>query len=198
MDTQNLAPHHSTRQTSTVIRAALLAVALAGGLSAQEGDSDIGEVSAYTGIAFGALGTHFTAGGSIGVSLDRYTVVLLEGSYVNLGEDTLVPRPGFAARSSGLGDFDIALHVRVPVRKRWEPYFLFAPAELYNAYQLASLQPGANLVYVKGQNDWKFAFQTGPGLRYYLFEKWGVRAEYRYTISTRNFSRLLFGVFRQF
>jgi opacity protein-like surface antigen len=160
-------------------------------VSAQPGETDLGEVSAFGGVSTGALGNHGTVGGSAGLALAKYAIAQFEASYLPLGERTLVVRSGQLARSSGLYDFDFAVHVRVPVGRQIEPYAILAPALLYNRYHLQSGSTDA-------RSDVKFGFETGAGLRYYVAHNWGVRGEYRYTIATQNFGRLVGGVFYQF
>jgi opacity protein-like surface antigen len=167
-------------------------------LRAQWGATDAGEVSAYGGIAFGATGARPTVGGSSGISASRYAIALIETSYIPLGHRTLAYHPGLFASSSGLFDFSFAVNVRVPVKQRWEPYGILAPALLYNLYRAQVVQANGTVVSRSGLSDWKFGFETGGGFRYYVRETWGVRGEYRYTISTRNFSRVQAGIFYQF
>ncbi len=188
------------RAATGVLSRLLLCGFVAGSCSlwAQWGATDAGEVSAYTGIAFGATGARPTVGGSSGISASRYAIALIETSYIPLDNRTLAYHPGVFASSSGLFDFSFAVNVRVPVKERWEPYGILAPALLYNLYRAQVVQPNGTVVSRSGLSDWKFGFETGGGLRYYVREMWGIRGEYRYTISTRNFSRLQVGVFYQF
>jgi opacity protein-like surface antigen len=165
---------------------------------AQPGETDVGEVSVYGGASFGSLGSHAAVGGSVGLALARYAVVLFETTYVPLCDRALVPRPGVVARSSGLYDFNFAVNVRVPYRDRWEPYGILAPTMLYNRYDAQSIQPNGSISRLTGQSNLKFGFETGAGLRYYVRKSWGIRGEYRYTIATQNFSRLVGGVFYHF
>jgi hypothetical protein len=85
----------------------------------------------------------------------------------------------------------------VPLKHKWAPYGILAPALLYNTYQVQLIPPGG-VAYFSSHSATKFAFETGGGVRYYVEENWGVRGEYRYTISNLNFSSLLGGVFYQF
>jgi opacity protein-like surface antigen len=166
-------------------------------LFAQPGAIDAGEFAAYTGGTFGQIATHPTVGGSSGISFSRYASVLVETSYIPMGNGTLRIYQGIVTARSSLYDFNVAVHIRIPVKKRWAPYAILAPALLYNTYSTvtASIKPP---VYLTGQSDTKFGFETGGGLRYYVRHDWGVQGEYRYTISSQNFSRMLGGVFYQF
>jgi len=167
-------------------------------LCAQSGEryADIGEVSAYTGVAFGGTGTHPAVGGTTGVTLNKYAVALIDASFMPLGSDTLLPFSRLTARSH-LYDFNFTVHIQIPVNHRWTPYALLGPALLFNTYQLQSIRP-LGVVHFSGQSDVRFGFAAGGGERYYVNEDWGVRGEYRYTVSTQNFSRILGGVFYRF
>ena len=183
----------------TPLRVALcLGIAASGNLLAQWGASDVGEVSGYAGFAFGATGAQGTVGGSSGVSASRYAIASIDVSYIPLGGRTLAYHPGQFAAGSNLFDFAFTVDVRVPVKHRWEPYGILAPAFLFNTYRADVVQQDGSVVLHRGLSDAKFAFETGGGLRYYVRENWGVRGEWRYTISTRNFSRVQAGIFYQF
>ncbi len=170
----------------------------AGSLEAQWGTKDTGEVSAYGGVAFGTTGARPTVGGSTGISASRYAIALIETSYIPLEQRTLAYHPGVFATGSGLFDFAFTVDVRVPVKQRWEPYGILAPAYLFNSYSARVVRSDGTVVFRRGLSDSKFGFETGAGVRYYARENWGFRAEYRYTITTRNFSRLQAGIFYQF
>lgn len=183
----------------TLLRIAVCGlVAGCGNLVAQWGTTGTGEVSAYGGIAFGATGARPTVGGSSGVAASRYAVALIEASYVPLGSRTLAYHPGQFASGSNLFDFSFAVDVRVPVKHRWEPYGILGPSLLMNFFNADVVHHDGTVVFRRGLSDAKFGFDTGGGLRYYVRENWGIRGEYRVTISTRNFSRFQAGVFYQF
>jgi opacity protein-like surface antigen len=166
------------------------------GAYAQPGEPGQGEFAIYTGLATGGIGTHPAVGASTGISLSRYVVGLFDASYSPLGSDNLRHYAGLVTTDSNLYDINLSVQVRVPVRERWEPYGILGTALLYNTYQARAVQPrGAESV---SGHDGSFGFETGGGVRYYFSDTWGVRGEYRYTFSTRNFSRLLGGVFYQF
>jgi hypothetical protein len=166
------------------------------GLLAQFGDTDPAELSAYTGVTFARLGAHPAFGASSGLSFWRYGIGLLDLSYMPLGGDALQSYPGRVS-SSGLYDLNFSAHIRVPGRKRWEPYAIAGVAVLFSTYQLASLDSRGIVTY-SGRSDTDLAFVTGAGLRYYVRKNWGVRTELRYTIGSRSFGRVLSGVFYQF
>jgi opacity protein-like surface antigen len=181
-----------------IMRVVALGAVLGAAAWAQEGEAYVSEFSTYAGVAFGQLSSHFTIGGAAGGSVDRYLVILLESGYTPLGSNTLVNHAGYVTRSSGLYDFDLAFHVRIPLKHRWEPYGIAAPALLYNRFQRQILQTNGVFTYRSGVSDVKFGFETGAGLRYYIHPRWGVRSEFKYTISTHNYSRFMMGMFRQF
>lgn len=181
-----------------IMRIAALGLAVGTAAWAQEGETNVAEFSTYAGVAFGQLSSHFTIGGGAGGSVYRYLIILVESGYTPLGNNTLVNHLGYVTRSSGLYDFDLGFHVRIPIKHRLEPYAIGAPALLYNRFQKQVLQTNGVFTYRSGISDVKFGFETGGGLRYYARSNWGLRSEYRYTISTHNFSRFMMGVFRQF
>ncbi len=183
---------------SALLRIAVLGAAVCAGAWAQAGDPNAAEFSAYAGVSTGSAGGHFAIGGSGGGSVYRYLIILVESGYSPLGNYTLASHQGFVTRSSGLYDFDLAFQVRIPVKHRWEPYGIAAPALLYNRFQRQVRQPNGVITYASGRSDVKFGFETGGGLRYYIHEDWGIRAEDRYIISTHNYNRFMVGVFRQF
>ena len=163
---------------------------------AQSGEEAVGEVSAYTGAAMGALGGHPLVGGTTGLVAFKYAIGLVDTSFMPLGNRTIVHYQA-ATRNSQFFDINFTVDIQVPVNHRILPYGLFGPALLYNRYQIQTTLPQGSVSFV-GQDDCKFGFQTGGGLRYYVKENWGVRAEYRYTISSQNFGGIGAGVFYQF
>lgn len=178
------------------VSAALLFTA---GLFAQPGQTDMGEVSLVGGGAFGSTtGSHAAVGGSTGFAFARYAVFMVEALYMPLGNRTLVDHHDSVVQNSGLYDFNFALNLRVPLKYKVEPYGIAAPALLYNRSRQQTTLPGGGVAFVSGYSDLKFGFETGGGARYFIGNKWGVKGEYRYTISNRNFSRLVAGVFYQF
>jgi hypothetical protein len=101
-------------------------------------------------------------------------------------------------RSSSLYDFTVGAHIRIPLRKKWEPYGILGAAGLYSLYQIGSRpSPGVAPIY-RSRSAGSFGFETGGGVRYYVAEKWGVRSEWNITVSTRSFSRLMTGLFYEF
>lgn len=176
---------------------AAIPMLLAASAGAQQWETDLGEASISTGLALGATGTSVDVTGAIGTSLDRYLSLTIEGGYIPMGDDLFVRYPGAVANGSGLYHFDIALHIRVPLRRRWEPYGILGPALLYNHYQLQAVHPNGTAYYF-GASDVRGGALVGGGVRYYREEYWGIQGEFRYTISSRNFGSLLVGVFREF
>ena len=157
---------------------------------------DLGEVSIYGGGAFGGVGNHPAFGAATGLGITKYAIGLIDSSFSPLGSRTLTRNP-HTTRRSQLYDFNFSVHVQIPLEQRWTPYLLLGSAFLYNTYQTETAGPQGMLLRA-GVSDAKFGFETGGGVRYYVTGEWGVRAEYRYTISTNNFSRVFCGVFYQF
>jgi hypothetical protein len=157
---------------------------------------DLGEVSVYSGVAFGGLGTHPAFGAASGLGISKYAFGLIDSSFTPLGSWTLINNPNKTVRSQ-LWDFNFAIHVQIPLKRKWAPYILLGSAFLYNTYHTETFLPNGVIVRT-GYNDPKFGFETGGGARYYVNDDWGIRGEYRYTFSTNNFSRIFGGVFYQF
>lgn len=185
------------RSANTAIGAITLAALFAAGLWAQQGEADVGEASISTGLAFGGSGTNVAIDGAIATSLDRYLILMIEASYIPMGSSTLVGYPGITVHSSGLYEFSIPLQIRVPLRSKWEPYGIIAPVLIYNHYQRLKGYPNSAAYYF-GASDVRGGAAVGGGVRYYWQYHWGFKGEYRYTITTRNVSLLLAGIFRQF
>jgi len=179
------------------LRAAALAAAAVSGVWAQQGEADINEADASTGMAFGATGTNIMVRGALGVSMNRYLVLMIGTTYIPMGNGTLIRYPGIVARSSGVYDFAMDLQFRVPLRSKWVPYAIVAPALIYNHYRRQGVHPDRTTYYF-GASDVRGGAEVGGGVRYYFQEYWGFKGEFRQIITSRNFSTLSVGVFRQF
>jgi hypothetical protein len=186
------------KKIQAVVRTIVTGMALAAWplYGQQERGEAVGEVSAMGGGTAGELKTHPVVTGSAGASLSRYLMILGETSVIPLSNQTLIPTAAVQVRGSDLFDFNIALQGRVPIR-RWELYGVFGMAVLMNPYTAGILTPSGAVAYV-GQRHSKFGLEWGAGCRYYVKQNWGIRMEYRYTSSTRNFNRVTGGIFYQF
>jgi opacity protein-like surface antigen len=176
-------------------RFAVLLIAFSTALGAQslEHYDENGEFSIYTGLAAGPLGTHPTVGGSAGVFFSKYAGILVDSGFIPLGSRTLIRYPN-ATRTSRLFDNNLTAHIQIPINHRWMPYGLLGAAVIYNTYQIQRLDRFGVLNF-HGQSDVKFGVETGAGARFFIREDWGVKGEFRYTVSTQRFSRALFGIF---
>jgi opacity protein-like surface antigen len=190
------------QKLQTLMRITLIAMAVATHPlhgQPQDGGRGGGEVFALSGVAAGGLGTRAVLGGGAGTNISRYIMALAEASVIPLNNQTLLPllpNGAVSARGSDLFDFNVALQVQVPIR-RWAPYGTMGAAVLMNPYTAGIPGPSGTIAYV-GERHSKFGLEYGVGCRYYVRDNWGVRAEYRYTSSTRNFNRVLGGVFYRF
>jgi hypothetical protein len=179
-----------------MVRIIVIALAFAASpLPAQERGDGGGEFSAFSGVVAGGLGTRPVLGGSAGLGVSRYVMVLGETSVIPLNNRTLIPSGAAQVKGSDLFDFNIALQVRIPIRK-WEPYGLMGTAVLMNPYTAGFQSPSGAVTWV-GERHSKFGLELGGGCRYYVKDNWGIRAEYRYTSSAQDFNRVLGGVFYQ-
>jgi len=158
---------------------------------------ETGEVSAYGGAGFGGLGTHGWVGATIGESTSKYFMASIDTSFLPLGSATLGSFP-LATTTSRLYDFNFTVHVQIPIHRRWAPYGIAGGALLYNTYDIRRIRPDSLIFDHSSRSDARFGFETGGGSRYFVREDWGLKGEYRYTVSSHNFSRILFGVFYQF
>jgi hypothetical protein len=190
-----MTPQH--RPIQALAKAAALAAIAVTGVWAQQGEEDVGEAGVSTGVASGATGTNVLVSGAVGISLDRYLILMISASYTPMETRTLVSHPGVVAHSSGLYDFTIDLQIRAPLRSKWEPYAVIGPVLVYNHYRRQGIHPDG-MAYYFGASDVTGGAALGGGARYYLEEYWGIKGEFRYTITSRNFASLSIGVFRQF
>jgi opacity protein-like surface antigen len=178
----------------------VLWICLSGALTARaqtwDGWESTGEVSGYGGVGFAGLGTHGWVGGTVGESTSKYFMGSIDTSFMPLGTRTLRDLP-LVTTTSRLYDFNFTFHVQIPIHRRWTPYGIAGAALLFNTYDVHRFRPDG-VIFTDGRSDAKFGFETGGGARYFVRNDWGIKGEYRYTISTRNFSRILIGVFYQF
>jgi opacity protein-like surface antigen len=182
----------------SVIRIAMLGLIIHSARALAQSDArEAGEIGIYAGPTAGALGSHAAVGSNFGRAFSRYTIALFDLSFAPLGARTLLTYPGVVTTQSRLYDFNFTVHVRVPVHKRWGPYGILGGGLVFNTYEKQILEPGG-VAHLDGKSYAAFGFETGGGVRYYAAENWGIRAEYRCTFSTQNFSRVLGGVFYQF
>jgi opacity protein-like surface antigen len=176
-----------------LLGAAGLMLGAANGFAQSEGL--LGEVGSYTGVSAGGLGGHPVVGGTAGI-VSKWAVGQIDASYIPIGNST-IRHWANPTRQSQLFDFNFTVQVQIPVNHRIVPYFVSGPAMLFNRYQLQTTSPqGAPIL--SGRQDFKFGWENGGGARYYIKDDWGVRTEYRYTVSGQNFGRILAGVFYQF
>jgi opacity protein-like surface antigen len=166
-------------------------LAVVPGLRAQMSAVEDGEVSGYGGGTFGA-GTHALVGAGTGLAYSRHGMVFLEGSYSPMGHDILWRRHDVQSpQESHLFDVMVSGHIRFPIRDRWAPYVLLGTGLVYNAFRAYSGPQGALIHF----DDFKMAFQTGGGVRYYVGESWGIRPEFKVVVSSRTYTRMAVGVF---
>ena len=124
---------------------------------AQPSETDEGEVAAFGGGAFG-LGSHPTVGGSAGTVISRYALILFEGAYTPLGQYTIQPWPERSTVShSQLTDFNVSVHIRIPIKERWSPYAIAGVGLLWDALRQNSVGPYGNAV-TYGYNQFNAAF----------------------------------------
>ena len=160
-------------------------------LYGQSDETDVGEVAVHGGGLFGA-GTHGSIGASAGLAFARRGMIHLDSTYNWMTNDILWNRPGVQSpRNSRLFEFMAVSHIRVPVTSRIAPYAILGGGLLYNSFRAATGPQGI----VTDFQDFKFGAQTGAGLRYYMGQNWGIRPEFKVTISSQTYTRFSIGVF---
>ena len=169
----------------------------ASGLFAQSEYRETSELSSYVGAGIGARTTNVWVGGSTGISNSKYFMATIDTSFLPLGTRTLRTNLVGATNTSRLYDFNFQGQILIPIHYRITPYALLGAGVLWNTYNIAAVHPDGG-AYVIGSSDCKFGFQTGGGVRIFAREGFGFRTEYRFTASSQNFNRMLFGVFYQF
>lgn len=184
------------RYCGTLAFASLLLLLSPAMALAQSGEKDVGELAGFGGGGFGLGSSHGVVGGSSGIAFARNGIALLEAAYMPLGSNVLHPRTDYLSPSnSRLYDFNLSIHIRIPVREKFAPYAILGGGLLWSQYDATSadaLRPGIQV----GRDEYRFGFHTGAGFRYYVGENWGVRPEYRAIISgNKTYSRFTVGVF---
>jgi hypothetical protein len=160
---------------------------------AQSDEKDIGELSVYSGGAFGD-GTHAFVGGGAGYAFARYGIGLFNVSFSPLGNDTLRHLPGLDSKGSHLYDFNYSIHIRYPINSQWAPYGIVGPSVIWNGYSYGVVGANGVRIYVH-KDDANFGFHTGAGVRYHVNDHWGVRPEAQVVISARTYLVLSVGFF---
>ncbi|HJZ98407.1 MAG TPA: outer membrane beta-barrel protein [Candidatus Solibacter sp.] len=185
---------HGTCRSLFIAGIAFVSTALV--LPAQDDHIETSELSSYVGAGINSGASSAWVGGSAGVSTSKYFMAVLDTSFLPLGNHTL--RTGLVGtRTSRLYDFNFDGQILIPLHYRVTPYGLLGAGVLWNTYQIARLRPDG-VPYFAGWSDVKFGFQTGGGVRIFVREGFGFRGEYRFTASTQNLNRVMFGVFYQF
>jgi hypothetical protein len=163
-------------------------------LSAQAGQYDVGEVAALGGGVFG-VETHGSATGSAGVAFSRYGMALFDTSYIPMGNRTIQfwPDPSTVNHSFTI-DFGFDVHIRVPIKHRWEPYGIAGVGALWNMLRQDTFDRRGNPI-VRHFDQWNGALHTGGGLRYFIGQNWGIRPECRVIVSKDVYTQLMVGIF---
>jgi opacity protein-like surface antigen len=160
-------------------------------LHGQSSETDVGEVALHAGGTFGA-GTHGTVGASSGFAFSPRGMAFLDANYTWMAHDILWKRPGVQSpQDSRLFEFMATTHIRFPVTNRIAPYAILGGGLLFNTFRAYSGPQGALI----GIDDFKFGAQGGGGVRFYLGENWGIRPEFKVTVSSQTYTRMSIGVF---
>jgi hypothetical protein len=181
---------------STAMVAAILWVLGGTGAYAQAGEDDVGELAGMAGGAFGgASGTQPVATGSAGLAFSRHGMIFVDTLYMPLGNRTIEDsRPRAAVHHSHLLDFSVDFHIRFPIHERWAPYTILGTGLLWN-FLTADAVNRRGVPGVHHFDEFKGAFHTGAGLRYYVRPTWGIRPEVKVIVSNHVYTVVSFGVF---
>ncbi len=134
-------------------------------------------------------------GGSSGVAISRYGMMLVEASYQPLGSHTI--RPGLdpsTVRDSHLWNFDLDFHIRIPVSERWQPYGIAGVGLLWDHFHQDALGPQGNAV-THHVDQFNAAFVTGGGLQYQLADNWGIRPQIKVIVSKQTYVQMSIGIY---
>ena len=182
------------RGATTSFALALACLCGPGDLLGQSSETGVGEVAAFGGGTFG-IGSHALVGGSTGRSFSKYAIGLIETAFSPLGSSTVRPAPaGGPIDTSRLYDFNLGVHIRVPVKDRWAPYAILGGGLLWNTFDQTVAGPQGTAS-IKHYDNFDFGFQTGAGLRYYIRDNWGIRPELKVVVSKQTYTRFSVGIF---
>ena len=165
----------------------------------QSGESEQGEVSARAGVAWGggtsSMGTQPAVAGSAGVAFSRYGMILLDVSFIPLGQHTI---QGWPVRSSVnrsyLLDFGVDFHIRIPIKDRVAPYAIVGTGLLWDMVRQSTVTAAGSSI-VNHYSQFNGALHTGGGVRYYIGELWGIRPEIKVIVSKQIYTNISCGVF---
>ena len=112
-----------------------------------------------------------------------------------VGRQTIQPWPApDTVNRSYLLDFGFDVHLRVPLKKRWEPYGIIGTGLLWNLVRQQIVSP-EGVSTARGYNQFNGVLHTGGGLRYYVNERWGLRPEVKVIVSKQVYTSVSIGVF---
>lgn len=164
------------------------------GLIAQAGHHEDGELSIFGGGVFGA-GSHGAVGGSAGAAITRWGMLLLEGSYMPLGQHTIQPWPAESTvLRSHLWDIAVDLHLRIPVNERWEPYAILGTGLLWDTLRQQTTDARGTPL-TRNYDQFNGVFHTGGGVRYFIGKNWGIRPEVKAIVTRQTYTRMSVGIF---
>jgi hypothetical protein len=167
------------------------AVASAQSTETEEGE---GEVSVLGGATF-ASGAHAAVTASAGSVISRYGMVLLETTFMPLGNSSIQPWPARSTiNRSFVYDFGLNFHVRIPINERWAPYGIVGAGVLWDLVRQHTVDSQGVLI-VKHWDQVNGAFHTGAGLRYYIGKNWGIRPEVKVIASKQIYTQVTLGIF---
>jgi hypothetical protein len=175
------------------------------------------ELGPYVGASYGIVNAQYMLGGNLTFAATRTILPYVEYSYFPQVEHPLAsvigtPPPGATLsvdRNISFSDFHAGIHLRIPIKEtRYVPYLAFGVGALEHSDQKVTVtttfSDGTSVtpksVLQPGGSD--FAVNGGGGLRIYLSQRVGLRAEAKVYKPTGTFNspfgKVEFGIFYQF
>ncbi len=171
------------------------------------------EIGGFIGASYGIDKTRAMGGGNVAYAVSRVVMPYAEFSYFpGIGRKETVPISGGQTAtfnfSIPISDFHGGVHLRVPIAdSRIIPYGVFGAGLLRSSSRTERVTiatggtTGNTTIPVTIPSETSFAVNGGGGIRYYVNERFGVRAEAKLYKPTGNFKdvfgKVEFGVFFQ-
>jgi hypothetical protein len=172
------------------------------------------ELGPYVGASYGIVNAQYMLGGNLTFAATRTILPYVEYSYFpQVANPTVLPAPPAGGtvsvdRNVSFSDFHAGIHYRIPIKEtRYVPYLAFGVGALTHSDQTLTVtttfSDGTKIIthpVQPGGSD--FAVNGGGGLRIYLSQRVGLRAEAKVYKPTGTFNstfgKVEFGIFYQF
>ena len=167
----------------------------------------------YVGASYGIVNAQYMVGGNLTFAATRTILPYVEYTYFpQVANPTTLPTPPAGGtisvnRAVSFSDFHAGIHYRIPIKEtRYVPYLAFGMGALTHSDQTLTVTATYNGAmttthpFQPGGSD--FAINGGGGMRIYLGQRVGLRAEAKVYKPTGTFSstfgKVEFGIFYQF